>query len=464
MLDVLMGALDYFYPMFAYFLLVGFYLRWKVKKKLLIFAGGISILRAVLEVVLYPLSIPALIVDIPIIMIALGLIAISIIFVEGRWWRRILLLIMSQIIVSEIFDMFNNILYLCIGDYRSTTYEILRLTVVPLAVFVLILLASLPGSKTKSKLGLLPLFIVFLSVIAVDLYASIFQVFIVPNAMGVSVDFETSEVTKAIWDMSSSYNILILITSVVIIFLVLTITNFVVTQRIYRRNAEVNETMLASQTKYYESVEENAEAMRKLRHDYKNHLTVLSLLIDNGDVDKAKEYINSINDSLNSATPVAHTGNTIADAIITDKFQKASELGIKLAVDGIFSYKEMKAVDICSILANILDNAIEALSSGNKKKDGNELSSKDITLNFSKTDSFFVITESNLSTKALVLDGDKIVTSKIDKVLHGMGIGNIKESAEKYGGEVDIKCEPSKSHDDEYVFTISILIPFLAEE
>lgn len=458
------------YYVFSYYLFTSKFLRLNVKKNYLIYSSIVYLIDALAIVSegMSLLPVPNWVYDIVRLAVIIAFFSASFKAIEGKWYKRLLILIMSMVITESLFDKFFSLHQYIIGDAEFGKITLIfSYLLIPILSILIICISSLPGRKAKSKLGLIPLIIIFLTTLIVEVYSSIFGVVVEHQGpINVSLTAE-EELVSALESAAGTLNIVLSFTSILIVFLVMIVTNFIITQRYYKRDAEINGAFLESQVRYYESIEKNNQDMKKLRHDYKNHLTVLALLLDNGDVDKAKEYINDIGDSLNSATPLSHTGNTIADAIISDKIQKAQALDINLKVDGQFSYKNMKAIDICSIIGNILDNAIEAISTNDKKfQDDSEkkLSSRDISLNFSKTDSFFVIEETNLSSKPLMLDGDKIVTSKIDKLFHGMGIGNIKESVEKYGGDVDIKCDPSKSHDNEYVFSISIMIPFPIEE
>ncbi|MCR5047742.1 MAG: GHKL domain-containing protein, partial [Saccharofermentans sp.] len=102
-----------------------------------------------------------------------------------------------------------------------------------------------------------------------------------------------------------------------------------------------------------------------------------------------RDYLEEMGGNLTAADISAHTGNTIADAIIADKTRKASEAGAELIVSGVISGVEFTPVDMCKILANILDNAIEAVSDYELRDVDPEF--KKIELSFKRTDKFFLI-------------------------------------------------------------------------
>ena len=176
-----------------------------------------------------------------------------------------------------------------------------------------------------------------------------------------------------------------------------------------------------------------------MRHDMRNNIQVLMLLLEQGEHDKMREYLKEMGDNLISADVSAHTGDMIADAIIADKKAEAESRGLRLKSIGKIEGIEISPVDMCKILANILDNAIEAASMP-ELKDINE-SDKLIDLQFKKTDNFFMISVTNPCFKAPRTKDGKVVTSKDDSKNHGFGIQNIENAAANYGGEMNFSCD-----------------------
>ena len=85
-----------------------------------------------------------------------------------------------------------------------------------------------------------------------------------------------------------------------------------------------NEEYIAAEAKYFELSAKSDTEIRAMRHDMKNNVQVLMLLLENGDYDKMRDYLEEMGGNLTAADISAHTGNTIADAIIADKTRKAS--------------------------------------------------------------------------------------------------------------------------------------------
>ena len=112
---------------------------------------------------------------------------------------------------------------------------------------------------------------------------------------------------------------------------------------------------------HYQEVETMYKKMRGWRHDYKNHIQTMKVLADKGDLEAIKEYLNKLEDDLSTVDMVVKTGNAMADAILNSKISLAKSKGINVKVDAHVPVKlKMSELDLCVILGNLFDNAIEA--------------------------------------------------------------------------------------------------------
>lgn len=210
----------------------------------------------------------------------------------------------------------------------------------------------------------------------------------------------------------------------------------------------VNQELVESEARYFEASAEANKQIRAMKHDMKNNMQVLLMLLEKGDYDRMKEYIGEMSQNIESADVSAHTGDTIADAIISDKKNKAEKAGVTLNVSGVITDVNFSPVDTCKILGNILDNAIEAVS--DERFVDLDPSYKVIDLTFKKTEKFFMISMVNPCNDAPVYVGDRIISSKTNKSEHGFGLQNAKEAAEKYGGDMSVECT-AKPYGHEFV-------------
>ncbi len=210
--------------------------------------------------------------------------------------------------------------------------------------------------------------------------------------------------------------------------------------------AEFVNEKLDMQYKYYLTVKESQEKMKKVYHDMNNHMeNIKSLKNSSEDVDK---YINNIEDEVKNNKKIYNTGNVLLDIIFHEKSKICMENNIDFKIGIDFSKCEfVEMIDISSIFSNLIDNAIEACN----KIDDNNIEEY-ITLKSTFIKGYYVIICENSKNNKIIVKNNKIFTSKKDKFFHGIGIESIKSSIKKYNGELKIK-------DSKYKFIATIYIP-----
>ncbi len=211
---------------------------------------------------------------------------------------------------------------------------------------------------------------------------------------------------------------------------------------------------------HYEAVKKSSVETRRLRHDMKNHLIALKELAAQSRTEELLAYIDSITEQIEAAALPYRSGNDIADVIIADKYAKAEKRGLKLAISGDLAGVEIESADLVTILSNLLDNAIEAVS----RLYGRDLPDEDklISLELKKNANFMLITEKNKSMTRL--EPGRIVSVK-NSPDHGFGIMNIRRTVKKYGGEFNISCSEASDRphsggsNDLYLVEMEIMLP-----
>lgn len=112
---------------------------------------------------------------------------------------------------------------------------------------------------------------------------------------------------------------------------------------------------------HYREVENMYRQMRGWRHDYRNHIQTMKAFAASGDLEAIKAYLNELDTDLNTVDTVVKTGNAMADAILNSKISLARAREIQVHVDAHIPVKlKMSELDLCVILGNLFDNAIEA--------------------------------------------------------------------------------------------------------
>ncbi len=112
---------------------------------------------------------------------------------------------------------------------------------------------------------------------------------------------------------------------------------------------------------HYQEVDTMYRQIRGWRHDYRNHIQVMKALAEGGDLKGLRRYLDELETDLSTVDTVIKTGNPMADAIINSKISLARAKDIPVTIDAHVPVKlKMSELDLCCILGNLFDNAIEA--------------------------------------------------------------------------------------------------------
>lgn len=202
---------------------------------------------------------------------------------------------------------------------------------------------------------------------------------------------------------------------------------------------------LNMQYQYYNSMQKNYSKVREIYHDMNNHIMCIEKL---NSMDR-KKYINEIKEKLEDVKNSFHTNNLILDIILMEKEEICKEYNIKLYVDlNLKKCDFIEMTDICTIFSNLLDNAIEA-SKNIEDEEDKKIFIKDNIIN-----KFYFIKIENNKKNIIIKKENRIITSKKDDFLHGLGLQSVRNVVEKYNGNMDI-------NDRENVFEITIYIPLV---
>ncbi len=112
---------------------------------------------------------------------------------------------------------------------------------------------------------------------------------------------------------------------------------------------------------HYREVDNMYRQIRGWRHDYRNHIQTMKVLAAGGDMQAIKDYLDMLDTDLNTVDTVVKTGNAMADAILNSKISLAQSKSIQVHCDAHIPVKlKMSELDLCCIIGNLFDNAIEA--------------------------------------------------------------------------------------------------------
>lgn len=190
---------------------------------------------------------------------------------------------------------------------------------------------------------------------------------------------------------------------------------------------------------FYQDRMEQEKYNRKIYHDIQAHIDTLKYMKSSA----RDNYINTLLKQLEDMSFYHYTGNETVDIVLAQKMPVCKAHGIQILCMGDFiSLGSIDPMDIVTIFHNALDNAIHEC-----KKPG--ISRKVIEIRVWKFHDFMNLRFINACTE----ETPAVPTSE----LHGFGLDNIRQTAEKYDGEIYPICEPDK-------FTLRIVLPSLVQK
>ena len=185
--------------------------------------------------------------------------------------------------------------------------------------------------------------------------------------------------------------------------------------------------------------------MRGWRHDYHNHLQSLKGYLSLNKVEQMKNYLNELETDLDSIDTLYHSGNLQLDSILNAKLAIAEKGQIRIHCDAsIPPQLHVSDLDLCVILGNLLDNAIESCR---KIKNPDERFIR-VYIGILKKQLYISIT--NATSETVKQRTDHYFTTKRGD--HGHGLKRVDQVVKKYDGYLNRQNEPG-------VFATEIVLP-----
>lgn len=196
---------------------------------------------------------------------------------------------------------------------------------------------------------------------------------------------------------------------------------------------------------HYSEVDNMYRKMRGWRHDYRNHIQTMKVLAAEGDLDALKKYLDKLDEDLNTVDVVVKTGNKMTDAILNSKISLAKSKGINVIADAKVPVElKMSDIDLCIVIGNLFDNAIEASLALPEEERLIRL-----YMDIKNTQLYMCLTNFT-SVKKLKKQGGRYVTTKGEG--HGFGLVRVDDIIKRYGGYISRNSEDG-------AFTTEIMLP-----
>ncbi len=200
--------------------------------------------------------------------------------------------------------------------------------------------------------------------------------------------------------------------------------NFAFRGILYYEN-NVLEALSAQRSSQYEFSQELIDTINIRSHDLKKQMNYLRKKEG-----LSRDFLKEMQDCVDDYDSILHTGHHTLDTVLTEKSMvcRQYEISFSCIADGQ-ALSFMKELDIYTLFANLMDNAIEASVKLEKEK-------RSITLIIRKKDSFVSILEENCTSEDTVFVGGNPETTKEDKNVHGFGTRSMRMIAESYDGSL----------------------------
>lgn len=196
---------------------------------------------------------------------------------------------------------------------------------------------------------------------------------------------------------------------------------------------------------HYQEVENMYRQVRGWRHDYRNHIQALKVLTQSGDLSAISTYLDALECDLTTVDTVVKTGNPMADAILNSKLSLARAKQVQVFCDAHIPVKlKMSEIDLCCIIGNLFDNAIDASLSLPESERCIR-----VYMDMKGTQLYISFTNFTAVRKQKKFSG-RFQTTKGEG--HGFGLVRIDTIIERLGGYLSRNSEDG-------AFTTEILIP-----
>ena len=213
----------------------------------------------------------------------------------------------------------------------------------------------------------------------------------------------------------------------------------------YERNTRDFQTsVLAHQ---YEEIKTIYLNMRGWRHDYHNHIQVMKAHMALGQMEALSGYLDALEQELSRVDAYVKSGNLMIDAILNSKLSLARQQEIALHCTATLPERlSISDVDLCVILGNLLDNAIEAC----EKIAAEE---RFLRIYCAVIKNQLYISVQNSAKEELDFDERNYISKKRGN--HGLGMKRVQVLVDQYGGFLNLQNQPG-------IFAAEVLLPLTA--
>ncbi len=189
----------------------------------------------------------------------------------------------------------------------------------------------------------------------------------------------------------------------------------------------------------YQALNQSYGANARLFHDMHRHLEALYRLLSQKRYKEAEGYLEDLQAPIREMAETVYTGDEAVDYLLNSRAAAAAREGIALELQAEFPrHTNLRSADLCTILGNLLDNALEAA------KKVADPGGRQAALTIRRIHQMLVIKVENTFAEEVTEEDGELKTSKTEEGLHGWGLKSVRTAAEKYEGTLRTSWEGKK--------------------
>lgn len=350
-----------------------------------------------------------------------GVFLYTLFFLRGKWQRKLLgsilyllciMLISSTVtsLISFLADIPLEAIYTTISVNRFLAIVIVQILLVYCYQMILAIFHKGEMSFRKSE------WMVIICVLILS-----FFVMLCIHLVRMSMDLSSTAAEKLI-----VADVCIIAMNLVVLYLV---------SHLHKRNAEMqrleNERQeLQYQASYVKSIQQQSDSLKQMRHDWKQHLCVVQVMLAENRIEEAQKYLQTYQKEGLPAVSYVHLQNPYLNALLNLKFGIAKEKRIDIEFKCQAEFQGYSDVHLCNLIGNLMDNAIEACQDV-------EISKRRLQLSIAGNAERLLIGVVNATAYPVKKNNPLLQTSKLQKEQHGFGMQTIRSIVKHYQGDID---------------------------
>lgn len=225
----------------------------------------------------------------------------------------------------------------------------------------------------------------------------------------------------------------------VVLFAINIFVIYLYDRQLHSFRLQVEKDTLELQNQYQknqlELMNQMVEQVREQRHDFIKHISMISYMNEQHEAERLAAYLGEIQEHILQGQNYADTGNAVLDGILNCKLQEAVAAGISVDMKlKVPEELELSVYDMNLILANLIDNSIEAVRDTRDKR-------IELGVCYKSKGERLMISVSNPYKGERKRTGSNFYTTKVDKTNHGYGLRKVEKIVKRHKGTMEISTE-----------------------